>query len=485
MVIFVSSIGRSGTRFISNLVGACTSVPSHHLLEPHCHGEILEAANAGDKRPEIAEKIEVIREIVVEKGSYFESTPMFLRVLAPEMGEMLKDVTLIHLLRDPVEVARSYANRDSYPNHEERPWRLALNSPLALFQFHGEFSPFQQNLCDWLENELRFQKLSSSVGATLDLFFRDFNDPEKMEMFFKDLGAPDFSNEALQQHLEAQDLDRNANKVATEISPEDETEARELIQILSDAGFPNEQFQGGPYDEFWFTRELAATESKPMTYDRFYAEGGFNAASLEWLEENTDLKEIADRCSEKLTLLDIGCGDGEWSEVLSEWFDVTGVDLSSDGIAQAKKREKPSLQFRCDSFENLGEDDQFDIIFARAPSFLNHSTDTPILYEHMRTLTKHCKGRMYFIKYTREPFERWVPSRVFANFNTDADIAPDSKWYYHDPALLQEKLNSEVAPTIVDSVEKYFVAKIDVTDQFIPKPISFIRRFFDKIFQKK
>jgi SAM-dependent methyltransferase len=42
------------------------------------------------------------------------------------------------------------------------------------------------------------------------------------------------------------------------------------------------------------------------------------------------------------TLLDIGCGDGAFLRYAEDWFDCTGIDISKEGLAIAKKRLKKS-----------------------------------------------------------------------------------------------------------------------------------------------
>lgn len=460
MVIFVSSIGRSGTHFLARLFEACSDVSSHHLLEPHCHGGVMERAMQGERPAEIDEKIAVIDRIVAERGSYFETTPMFTRVLSGAVLERFGDVKVIQALRDPLEVARSYTNRESYPSHPDRPWRVPLNTPQARFRFPPGLTPFQENLCDWLDNELRFQELQPALAGTVTLLFDDYNDPEAMAGVFERLGVA-CDRERLAHHLAAHDLDRNANKVATEISAADRAEATELIARLAEAGFPTGRFAAAPYDAFWFTRTLAAAAPRVMDYNRFYREGGFGAATEEWLEENTDLRSFAASFGDRRpTLLDAGCGDGEWTALLARWYCATGIDLAREGIELAERRAHENLRFRCMDFHDLGEDEQFDVIFCRAPSFLNHPTDSPILAANIRRLLRHCRRRLYYIKYSKAPFERWVPSRVFANFDTDAVAAPDSRWYYNDPEKLEARLR-EIAVAKVRLRGNYLVATVD------------------------
>ena len=236
MLYLVSSIGRSGTRYLSQLFASCTSIPSFHLAEPYCHGPVYRAINQGETPEDLELKIARITEIERASGAYFESTPVFIRGLAPTLLARGFQIKVIHLLRDPLEVARSYANRESYPSHPNRPWRLPLNLPHALLTAPSELTPFQENLCDWLENELRFHALETRFVTTVDWHFSDYDHPERMARSFAALGV-EFNQALLEQHTAARDLDRNPNQKPTEISPEDLAQARDLVNILLDRGF--------------------------------------------------------------------------------------------------------------------------------------------------------------------------------------------------------------------------------------------------------
>lgn len=263
MVIFVSSIGRSGTRFIANLIDACTEIPSFHAKEPHCHGdENFSFIYDGRVPPDLTDKISQIREIHDQEGGYMESSQLFNRILSTEILRNFDDVRVIHLLRDPLEVAKSYLNRDSYPDHPERltrPWRISLNSPLAEFQFNfGNLTPFQQNLCDWLDNELKFARITPKLSKTTVLNFENMASFESLSQSFADLAVP-FDTDALKWHLDTgKDLDTNSNARATEISIQDIFEANTLLEKLHSSSFPKEIFKGRNYLSFPFINALVS-----------------------------------------------------------------------------------------------------------------------------------------------------------------------------------------------------------------------------------
>jgi len=256
MVVFVSSIGRSGTRFLAHLFDACTDVPSFHALEPHCHGDNIPKIINGETPPDLEKKIQVIARHMSESGAYFESTQLFNRILSDAVISRFEDVRMIHLLRDPLEVARSYVNRDSYPGRDNRPWRVPLNNSKSRFIFPLDgLSPFQLNLCDWLENELFFQDLQQKVAKISLLRFRDFGNHEAIVQLFHELQIS-FDEQKLGHLLTAQDLDRNENKIKTVLSENDIDDAQALIDLLHKSSFPEEAFESPFYREFDFIRLL-------------------------------------------------------------------------------------------------------------------------------------------------------------------------------------------------------------------------------------
>lgn len=72
---------------------------------------------------------------------------------------------------------------------------------------------------------------------------------------------------------------------------------------------------------------------------------------------------------ENAKMLDVGCGTGRHCRHLAaKGFNVTGIDLSSSSIRQAKKYETASLRFfRHDLTQAFGKD-QFDYVFNFLPA---------------------------------------------------------------------------------------------------------------------
>ena len=257
MVIFVSSIGRSGTRYLADLFSHCTDVDAEHAAEPLCHGEIMVDVYNGVERPEVAAKAQIIESRESRRGTYFESTQLFNRVFAETFLDVFPSVSVIHMLRDPLEVACSYMNRRSYPSHPDRPWRMPLNLGRSLYRFPQGLTPLQENICDWLENELRFLELKPRFARVAEFNFANLQSAEHVCSMFESLGV-DYRREDVLRHSVEQDLDRNENRRRTRISRKDLGQAEELLGILAQHGFPAAVFRQDCYGAFEFCRRLAA-----------------------------------------------------------------------------------------------------------------------------------------------------------------------------------------------------------------------------------
>lgn len=257
MVIFASSVGRSGTRYLANLFTQCTNVLAQHAAVPHCHDQIMIDINNNIPRTEVVEKARLIEELVAEHGAYFESTQLFVRVLADVFLDVFPAISVIHLLRDPMEVASSYMNRKSYPSHADRPWRLPLNLERSLFKFPLPLTPIQENLCDWLENELRYWELRPRFERTVDFQFEKIGCATHVCEMFDQLDVA-YRESDVNYHTSSKDLDRNANRRKTRISRKIERQSTELVDRLRDSDFPRDLFQQDCYRSFDFIHRLTA-----------------------------------------------------------------------------------------------------------------------------------------------------------------------------------------------------------------------------------
>jgi SAM-dependent methyltransferase len=114
-------------------------------------------------------------------------------------------------------------------------------------------------------------------------------------------------------------------------------------------------------------------------YSSWYRAGGYGydpKSSRLWLINETSVSDFRGTC------LDIGSGDGFWTWLLAEWFQVTGIDPVAGGVdlANAIRRRLPRTIQRRTRFivgDALEVADTYDVIFCRAPSFFNYPIFKP------------------------------------------------------------------------------------------------------------
>ena len=94
----------------------------------------------------------------------------------------------------------------------------------------------------------------------------------------------------------------------------------------------NKKFLDFYYNKKKYYKELIekidVTEEQ-KNYTNVYFDGGYGykpEESRRWIVNNTSLPKFRGTC------LDVGSGDGYWSWILSEWYNVTGIDPLSGPV---------------------------------------------------------------------------------------------------------------------------------------------------------
>ena len=175
-VVFTLTSGRSGTLYLSALLRQnsknCTVIHESylHLNNPNMFGLPI--------YDHFAQNLEEIRKLVKQKNAaiqkyplpiYIETSHSFLKSywdIAPEFFPQMK---LVHLIRNPVEVAKSEANRETFINRwrlpfcyyrgrdHQRYFRWSLTGLEPIFESFdlAKLSLFQKYLIQWIEIENR------------------------------------------------------------------------------------------------------------------------------------------------------------------------------------------------------------------------------------------------------------------------------------------------------------------------------------------
>lgn len=252
--IFVSSIGRSGTKFISEVFQAVTTYPSYHEIKPYCNGMTLIKVNERQHAPEINRKIKSIKKLRRDK-QYFESSHVFLRGFSKPVLKRFREVYVIHLTRDPLETARSYVNRGSYPGSKKHPFRLPINSKRSLLHLPNKLNKFQLNLCDWLENEMRYNKMKPKFTKTYDLYHSDLNSEKVWKDLFRTFNVS-YDAKKLCQVLNSDKLRQNRNYKKTQILYSDLKSGRSLMGMMKKHQIKTSIFRDKYYDKYPWIQEL-------------------------------------------------------------------------------------------------------------------------------------------------------------------------------------------------------------------------------------
>lgn len=139
---------------------------------------------------------------------YIETSHAFVMSFADLAIEAFPDLKLVHVVRNPLQVCASQANRERFirrwriPFREYRGdngctyyrWRLTGDEPIYQ-HFAGEpLSLFQTFLIQWIELENRAQRFLNRYDKARDCFFLhspgDLNDAAKVQEMFDFLGLP-------------------------------------------------------------------------------------------------------------------------------------------------------------------------------------------------------------------------------------------------------------------------------------------------------
>jgi 2-polyprenyl-3-methyl-5-hydroxy-6-metoxy-1,4-benzoquinol methylase len=92
-------------------------------------------------------------------------------------------------------------------------------------------------------------------------------------------------------------------------------------------------------------------------------------------------------CTSKKSYLDVGCGNGSITKKLSHFFkSTTGIDLSSQGIEQAKKNNNTNIEFLNLDLEMLIQKKKFD--FVSAIEVIEHQYDPYLFISQLAHVTR-------------------------------------------------------------------------------------------------
>lgn len=125
----------------------------------------------------------------------------------------------------------------------------------------------------------------------------------------------------------------------------------------------------------------------PEYFDRQYFDG-----VLDFLDTNHEfanhmvtagyIRQFAKSKSGRASVLDIGCGEGIFAEIVTSLADVDyyGLDISQEAVRRAELRTVKSAEFTVGNAEKFETDQRFDVIVSAGA--IHHFNDAVSLLKH-------------------------------------------------------------------------------------------------------
>jgi hypothetical protein len=268
-LVFISTTGRSGTKYLANIINKnAINATAEHDPYPRGYGEPIKWYDSGEKEKLIRFAKTKMKRLnrgkkfnglldaplindclgrghsnskkylpfkmtlrnyfpsVKIKDIYVESTHAFIKSFGESMYNLRPDISLIHLTRDPLEVAKSFFNRGTIPG-PDNPFLLDPNFKKNKIKIPFDISDFQKCLWYWFETESRHYDFIEEhhIEKIIDIDTTSLNNPIKIKEMFRELDIRHKNDIIL-------DVGRNKNKKPTKLNEEDINEARELIEKI-------------------------------------------------------------------------------------------------------------------------------------------------------------------------------------------------------------------------------------------------------------
>jgi hypothetical protein len=242
-VIFTATTGRSGTLTLAKLFSTVPSCVAMHEAPPIMNGPVLEAANFGNAAllERVYRQIKSINILRASIGNryYMEANHLFVKTFIQlaiqDFGDRL---AVIHLVRDPIDVATSIFRLQDYPGTERgNYWWLDYRAPSNLIQIADalesdlRFShPFYRALWYWHEVEARIASMRAQMPSLKICRFETnwLNDIGKVYELFDDLGI-EYDKLLLAAKVGIREHEKDEEKTGPELARE---QAQEMLAIF-------------------------------------------------------------------------------------------------------------------------------------------------------------------------------------------------------------------------------------------------------------
>lgn len=271
--IFCLASGRSGTHFLYEILRRNTrgTICRHepYLWNPSMFGRPIYDRAVGDEAGlrRVAERKRRVIDGYLSAAAYIETSHAFLKSWSERAIEFWPRMKLIHLVRDPLAVAKSEAVREALIHRWRIPlrnyrggdgrmyFRWALTGLEQIFAHAAgrQLSRFQHYVLQWIEIENRAISFLQRHAKTTDCFTLhspgDLNSPQRIESLLEFLDLPRRNGELLLQGSH-----NRTPGARTKIEQRDEQEFAEVLALL-----PAERlkiFQQPPYCAWEWSKKL-------------------------------------------------------------------------------------------------------------------------------------------------------------------------------------------------------------------------------------
>lgn len=286
--VFTLSSGRSGTHYLASVIQAnaanCTCIHESFYFNPSMFGPPIHAYAVGNEaaiRLLVDRKQKFIARLKCQ--TYVETSHAFLKSYWHLAPEYFPNLRLIHVVRDPLKVARSEAHRyfmaerwhfpfrdyrapdgQSYPR-----WALTGLEPIYRTFDLNSLTLFQRFLIQWIEIENRAMQCLDRFQLHDSCFFlqsiQDVNDPAKIGALFDFLGLQRRRESLYFPHSShAKNVNPGRFRLTTD---EEQEQAQAVLRQLPAESF--RIFQRPPYSQLpWaarFTQLMRSNDLAPPT----------------------------------------------------------------------------------------------------------------------------------------------------------------------------------------------------------------------------
>ncbi len=271
--VFCLASGRSGTHFLYEILRRNTrGVVCRHepyFWNPSMFGRPIYDHTVGDEAAVrmVAERKRRAIEGDSRAAGYVETNHAFLKSWADIAIEFFPKMKLVHLIRNPLSVAKSEAIREDLIHRWRLPlrnyrgrdgksyfrWALSGLEPIFESASSKPLSSFQWYVVQWIEIENRAMQFLRKHGKEHDCFTLhspvELNDAANVQSLLEFLELPRQGKE-----IQLQGSKNRTPGVKTEITPSDKQEFADVVKLLPASYL--EIFQQPPYCQWEWAKGL-------------------------------------------------------------------------------------------------------------------------------------------------------------------------------------------------------------------------------------